>query len=85
MGVDLTNDERTVLLIAARGHPMLAIGRWQEPVLSLVQKGFMRRDETRSDVENYVISEAGRKASDLAEAEADRQMAGALRSWGDAR
>lgn len=39
---DLTPDEKTVLLIAAQGEPMMPIGRWKAPTESLVKKGFMK-------------------------------------------
>lgn len=40
--VDLTPDEKTVLLIAQAGGPMAPIGRWKEPTESLVAKGFLK-------------------------------------------
>jgi hypothetical protein len=80
--MNLTDDERTVLLIAAAGNPMLAIGRWEVPIRSLVASGLMARDASRADVENYVITEAGRKASAETEAAVDRDWIEARRRWG---
>jgi hypothetical protein len=55
---ELTNDELTVLLIAAKGESMMPIGRWEAPVASLVAKGLLHAQ----DKFNNVITEAGRKA-----------------------
>lgn len=56
--IDLTDDERTVLMIAAEGESMMAIARWEKPVESLIQKGLMRR----GDKFNNFITQAGRIA-----------------------
>lgn len=66
----LNIDERAVLLIAMRGESMIPIGRWKEPILSLAARGLMRR---RDDV-NYVITDAGMKASEVAEDDATREF-----------
>jgi hypothetical protein len=55
---DLTQDELTVLMIAAEGQSMMPIGRWEAPVESLVKQGLLRR----ADKFNNFITEAGRKA-----------------------
>jgi hypothetical protein len=39
---DLTQDELTVLMIAAEGEPMMPIGRWEAPCRSLVEKGYLK-------------------------------------------
>lgn len=39
---DLSQDELTVLMIAATGEPMMPIGRWEAPAKSLVAKGFLK-------------------------------------------
>lgn len=54
----LSDDEYTVLLIAAEGESMLPIGRWQAPVENLVSRGLLRS----LDRFNNVITSAGRKA-----------------------
>jgi len=54
--VDLSQDEQTVLLIAAEGEWMAPIGRWKDPTLSLAEKGLL----SRGDDFNYCITPAGR-------------------------
>lgn len=56
MSSDLSQDELTVLLIAAEGESMMPIGRWEAPVESLVHKGYLRR----GDRFNNYITDAGR-------------------------
>ena len=34
----LTDDERTVLMIAAQGQSMMPLGRWETPVEHLVER-----------------------------------------------
>lgn len=55
---ELTQDERTVLMIAAEGESMMAIARWEAPTESLVAKGLMQR----ADKFNNFITPAGREA-----------------------
>lgn len=55
---DITDDEFTVLMIAAEGESMMPIGRWEKPVISLVAKGLMKSN----DKFNNVITDAGREA-----------------------
>jgi hypothetical protein len=57
---DLTQDELTVLLIAAEGESMMPIGRWEAPVASLVAKGYLHSN----DKFNNFITDAGRKAAE---------------------
>lgn len=59
----LTDDERTVLLIACEGQYLIPHGRWRDPVLMLAARGFLQK----LDDVNYVITAAGRSASDAAE------------------
>lgn len=54
----LSDDEFTVLMIAAEGQSMMPIGRWQEPVESLVAKGFLKEH----DRFNCTITATGREA-----------------------
>jgi hypothetical protein len=72
----LTDDEAAVLEISAQGMPMIAIGRWQKPIESLLKRGFLK------DVTGYkfncVITEAGRAAMDGQEAEDDRALGTAI-------
>lgn len=53
--VDLTDDEFTVLSIAAQGQSMMAVARWEKPTDLLVEKGLMRRE----DKFNNFITSAG--------------------------
>jgi hypothetical protein len=76
--VPLTDDERTVLLIAGEGQYMIPMGRWKEPVLSLARRGFLKK----LDDVNYVITEAGLAASDTAEDDAIRDFLNAGRRFG---
>ena len=55
---DLSQDELTILMIAAEGESMMPIGRWEKPLDSLVAKGLMHRH----DKFNVVITPDGRKA-----------------------
>ena len=50
---DLSPDEKTVLLIAHAGGPMAPIGRWKEPTLSLVTKGFLKPHPHPGDPDGY--------------------------------
>ncbi len=52
----LTDDERTILMIADKGESMMPIGRWQQPVEHLVELGYLHRHDTF----NNTITEAGR-------------------------
>ena len=54
----MTDDEYTVLMIAAEGESMIPIGRWEEPIRTLTLAGLMRK----LDQVNYVITQAGRCA-----------------------
>lgn len=63
---DLTEDEKTVLLIAHAGGPMAPIGRWKEPTLSLVKKGFLKPRPHPGDPDGYFnhhITPAGEAAA----------------------
>lgn len=55
---DLSQDELTCLMIAAEGQSLIAIGRWEKPLASLVQRGLV----TRHDKANHSITDAGRLA-----------------------
>ncbi len=61
----LTEDELTVLMIAAEGESMIAVGRWQKPIESLLQKGYMA--SRGGDNFNCVITDTGRTAAREAE------------------
>ena len=61
----LSQDELTVLMIAQQGESMIAVGRWQKPIESLLGKGFMM--SRGGDNFNCVITDAGRAAAKEAE------------------
>ena len=68
---EITNDEFTVLMIAAEGESMIPIGRWKAPILALTERGLMQRNGES----NYGITLAGREAC----AERDREDDTSLR------
>jgi len=70
----LTDDEFTVLCIAAHGQHMLAIGRWEEPVRALTLRKLMRQ----VDQVNYVITPEGRKAADARDQDDNQLLKQAL-------
>lgn len=78
--VDLSDDEQTVLSIAAHGEYMAPIGRWSEPIKSLHAKGLMHRH----DDFNYVITDAGRKVQQVEEQSRDDAMTQAFQRVGAA-
>ena len=61
----LTSDEKTILMIAASGQPMIPVGRWENPVKSLVKKGYMQPHPHAGDPTGHFnnhITAAGRQA-----------------------
>ena len=72
----ITDDEFSVLMIAARGEYMLAIGRWEAPCKALAAKGMMQVQMLNGGPQ-YTITEAGRAAIQDREKEEDRNW-GAL-------
>lgn len=69
---DLSADELTVLLIAAKGESMMPIGRWEAPVKSLLARGYLHAN----DKFNNFITDAGRRAVNKDEDDTIRQMIG---------
>lgn len=73
----LTNDEKTILMIAAAGKPMIPIGRWEKSVKSLVKRGFMQPHGHAGDPTghfNNYITEAGRIALEQSDNEDFRAL-----------
>lgn len=70
MSATLTQDEFTLLLIAAEGESMMPIGRWKEPLLALTERGLMHKN----DEANYEITAEGRKACDERNADDDKSL-----------
>ncbi len=65
----LTADERTVLEIASHDEVMIETGRWKEPVLSLVKRGYLEGPRF-----NRCITDAGMAAFKAAEAYEERAL-----------
>lgn len=77
---DLSQDELTVLLIAAKGEPMIPIGRWKVPMKSLVDRGFIQPHAHPGDPTghfNHHITPAGRLEAERQDSAYDQQL-GAL-------
>lgn len=70
----ITDDERTVLMIADRGEYMLAIGRWERPIKNLTEKGFLKCQQLAGGPQ-YTITDAGRLELNATDAEEDRNLA----------
>lgn len=78
----LSQDELTVLLIAARGEPMIPIGRWKAPTESLLQRGYLQSRPHAGDPTGYFnnyITPEGRKA---AERDEDQHLVDILNASG---
>ena len=72
--MELTDDEYTVLTIAAKGEPMMPIGKWKPAAESLVTKGYLRGTPSPQDPQgmfNLRITPAGIKASEESETAMD--------------
>ena len=67
---DLTSDEQTVLIIAAKGEPMMPIGRWRKPAENLVAKGFLKPRPHVGDPDGFFnlhVTAAGQAAAEQLE------------------
>jgi hypothetical protein len=71
---DLTDDEYTVLAIAAQGQYMAPIGRWEQPVYALARRGLL----FKHDAVNYTITSLGKTALANREQDDDRALGMAL-------
>ena len=72
----MTDDELTVLMIAAEGQSMIPIGRWEKPVRDLAFRGLLHKND---DV-NYVITPEGRKAMEQESGQRDRAFSDAYKA-----
>ena len=74
---ELTDDERTVLMIAQEGESLAAIGRWEQPIEHLVELGYLNQH----DKFNNMITPAGKAAivetNDVVDTAAARALIGA--------
>ena len=74
---DLSQDELTILMIAATGEPMMPIGRWEAPAKSLVAKGFLKGRCSPQDPEgmfNLHITPEGVTAAEKGEDDSYRAV-----------
>lgn len=74
---DLSADELTVLLIAAKGEPMMPIGRWKAPAISLVARGYLtaaRSPQDPNGMFNLRITETGKQAANDQDTAYDQQL-----------
>lgn len=74
---DLTDDETTVLLIAAKGEPMIPIGRWALPTKSLIDRGYLKPHGHPGDPTghfNNMITAAGRQAAEALDTVYEQQL-----------
>jgi hypothetical protein len=78
---DLSDDEFSVLMIAAENQSMMPIGRWERPVESLVAKGYLQRH----DKFNNTITPAGRSALQKRERDDVTALKTAAQAVGDAQ
>ncbi len=74
---DLNQDELTVLLIAAKGEPMMPIGRWRAPAESLIAKGLIQPRPHAGDPTGFFnlhITAAGKAQAAQEESDFDGQL-----------
>jgi hypothetical protein len=79
--MQLTDDEYIVLTIAAKGEPMMPIGKWKPAAESLVAKGYLRGTPSPQDPSgmfNLRITPEGARASEQAEKGQDELLAQVL-------
>ena len=73
----LTSDEQTVLIIAAKGEPMMPIGRWRDAAKALVAKGLLKPRPHPGDPDGFFnlhITAAGQAAADNLEKQDDEAL-----------
>lgn len=73
----ITDAEYSVLMIAAEGEYMLAIGHWEAPTKALLDKGLMKCEHINGGPQ-YTITAAGREAVAARSAADDKQLTDAL-------
>ena len=74
---DLTQDEFTMLLIAAKGEPMMPIGRWRESAEALVAKGLLQPRPHAGDPTgffNLCITATGKLQAEQEDSDFDAQL-----------
>ena len=71
--MSVTDDEFTVLMIAAKGEYMLPIGRWKLPIEALTERGLMVGQHLNGGLQ-YTITRAGKAAITEREQEENKQI-----------
>lgn len=86
---DLTDDELTVLTLAAQGAPMIPIGRWKAPAEKLIRLGYLQPTPSAGDPSGGFNLQATEKGKALAlsqhqeeEARQDEALRGFLQRAG---
>lgn len=69
----ITDDEFSILMIAAQGQYMLPIGRWKPSIEALGARGLLKCEMLNGGPQ-YTITEVGREAIKDREREEDRQI-----------
>jgi len=75
--MNLTSDEQTVLIIAAKGEPMMPIGHWRDSAKSLIAKGLLKPRPHPGDPDGFFnlhITAAGQAAADDLEKQDDEAL-----------
>ena len=75
--MNLTSDEQTVLIIAAKGEPMMPIGHWRDSAKSLIAKGLLKPHPHPGDPDGFFnlhITAAGQAAADDLEKQDDEAL-----------
>ena len=71
---ELSQEEVSVLMIAAQGETLAPIGQWKQPIETLVMRGLMKRINDA----NYGITPEGRLAVHMREQEDDSRLLAAV-------
>ena len=75
--MNLTSDEQTVLIIAAKGEPMMPIGHWRDSAKSLIAKGLLKPHPHPGDPTGFFnlhITPQGQAAADDLERQDDAAL-----------
>ena len=73
----ISDAEYSVLMIAAEGEYMLAIGHWEAPTKSLASRGLMQCQQINGGPQ-YTITQAGRDAVAQRATDDDKRLTAAL-------
>ena len=84
----LSEEEFTVLMIAAQGEAMMPIGHWKRPTEHLVELGLLRKSPCAQDPDgsmNLTITPEGRKACQARDQEDQDALSAAMNAVVDNR